>query len=54
MGLKFKFTKKDKDGKKEPEKADFAGGLLSGVKGKITINTPFGKREITPDGKMKK
>ena len=51
MAIKLKLNKK---GEKGQEAASIRGGFLSGVTGKVKLNTPFGKREILPDGKLKK
>lgn len=49
MGLKLKLNKG-----KGKEKANIEDGLLSKVSGKVILKTPFGKREILKDGKIKK
>jgi hypothetical protein len=46
MGIRLKINK-------GPESINVAGGLLSNVKGKITLKTPFGTREIASDGSLK-
>jgi hypothetical protein len=50
MGIKLRLSSKDNKGN---ETGSFSGGLLSSVSGKIILKTPFGKREILPDGSIK-
>lgn len=38
---------------KGPESIKVESGLLSNVTGKIILKTPFGTREIAPDGSLK-
>jgi hypothetical protein len=49
MAIKLKISKN-----KGQESASIEGGFLSGVTGKVILKTPFGKREILPNGKLKK
>lgn len=46
MGIKLRLNK-------GPESIKVDGGFLSRVTGKITLKTPFGNREINPDGSLK-
>ncbi len=47
--IKLKLSKE-----KGNERAVIKGGLFSKVSGKILLRTPFGNREILPNGKLKK
>jgi len=46
MGIKLRLNK-------GTESINIDGGFLSKVTGKITLKTPFGKREIASDGSLK-
>ncbi len=46
MPKKIKLNIKDDEVKVEEGDDSFVGKLMEGCKGKIKINTPFGKREV--------
>lgn len=45
MGIKLRLNK-------GTESIGVGGNLLSNVTGKITLRTPFGNREVAPDGSL--
>ena len=45
MGIKLRLNK-------GTESIRVEGNLLSNVTGKITLKTPFGNREVAPDGSL--
>ena len=53
MPKKTKLNIKDNEVKIEEGDDSFIGKLMAGCKGKIKINTPFGKREVKVVKKFK-
>ena len=54
MPKKTKLNIKDNEVKIEEGEDSLVGKLMAGCKGKIKINTPFGKREVKVVKKFKK